>query len=707
MIPWLLAVSVTAWAAEVRIVAPAAGSALDRDHVELSVEVHGEPLTHYAVVLGPSGDTVVVETDEAGLARHAEWVRLRPRPSRTWRHLEVDLRGPVDGVWGPGPLGRDRVVLLDLRSWAPTEVPLLAADLVLQDGLEVTLTASGLDAMEDPLALEVPAEPLAPLDAVLARRIGAGVPAAASSSDPPVCLPLAEAPPELQAAVAADAAALLAGGTAIVGCKNALDFQAPGAWQAAVAVHGYEWRPGLPSRADLEVCVDRAEASLVELWTWGHGIALESADDAVLAWTTHEWPRGTVDVDLEAWLVYRGDTYSEGPCPLAPAREIPPAESRCEDLPFGATSAAGRAVPVGLAPGEEPAWLAAWQDDVSVTEMRAGWLDVEASTLCGHPVLAPEVEALLPSVAATAAAVLDGAWDEGRPDPTQLSAGLEAVLGSWELDAATDGLVLEAELTSVVERRVDPDDAWAAQGITARYDTWAAPSEISEEPRAPIYAPEVLAGPETGGETWWSTPVDARISVGLGALNQVLAASADAGLLAGQEALDGPGELPLDAGPWVLDWRVTHRPLVDDVAGEEEGEGTLRLEVPDVRVELRRPKGEVLLTLAVDLVDEDLGLGLGAADGALEPELELQLDAVWVLSHRLEGWPDLGGLLDAGWDTLIEIVEPAIAESLALLPIPEFQGLEVAPDEALAWQQAEAPYVEDGLVVFGAWLTHP
>lgn len=710
-------------AAEVRVLSPAQGEALRRDQAEVSLEISGEPLTTYAVHVNGAQDTVVVVTDEAGHGLGGTVVDVLPlmrtrvpvaasepgldeghAEDRLYRVLTLDLWGPQDGVWSPDPLDRARVVLVDLRTWDDDFEPMLDPGEPLIDGLAVGVTSEGLRRLEAPMLAELPAAPMQSFDTVLLDHLGDGVPAGAVTPPPGTCVPLDQVPWTLQAALAPEIAQALAGAAALPVCKRALEMTTVGAWQAAVLAHGYESRPSLGSRANLSLCVEGMDASLVDLWTGGVAIELQGVDGAVLAETWHLGPAGLVDVDLAAWLVYRDGAYEAGPCPLVPAQALPPELAVCPALPFGGDQAAGPPVRLDVAPDPVDHGLLADQQGLSASTLWDPWLDASADGLCGHPVLAGSVAGLVGQVGATAAGLLDAAWDAGTPAPTQLGAGLEALLDSWTLAEGRDAPVaVDARMTELVELRADPDDWEAPQGLAAFYDTAAEPLEPWPLNDAMIFAPEVVPWPDTGALSWWGTPLDARLAVSTGAVNQVLAAAATTDVLAGPVSLEGVDVAALipelaGQGPLAASLRWPVAPAITMAPTGVVGDDALMLHIAGLELAFH-PPGEPespLLVLVVDALDPAFELALGETDGALEADLVLEQLAVTVGSHTLDRWPSEDGLATRVGPLLVAEIVPGLQDAVALLPVPEFQGLQAG----VRLVEPEVPYQGGDVVLF-------
>lgn len=718
VVPVLMSVLLagTVEAAELRVLSPASGEELRRDQIELDVEVLGEPLTSYAVHVNGDQATVVVLTDDAGRGVGGGTVDIFPlmrarvghgsgdgaAPDLHYRTLALEMWGPVDGVWSSQPLARERVSLVDLRDWDDDVDPLLDPDQVLIDGLAVGLTAEGLATLEAPLVAELPAAPLRAFDSVLAEVVGQGVAAGGTDLAPGTCVPLDETPLSLQAWLAPEIATLLGHAATVPVCKRALDLSAVGAWQAAVVAYGYEIRPTLGSRSDLAICVEGLDATLVDLWTEGHAVGLEADDDRVLVETWHLGPAGRVDVALDAWLVYKGGAYEAGPCGVVQAERVPQDLAICPDLPVGAELAGGPPVSLGLAPDLSGYGLDADQEDPSESSLWDAWVDPVQDALCGHPVLAEPVASMVESVGPTAAVLLDSAWDAGAPDATQLSSGLEALLASWSLGVHDEGPVrVDAELTELVELRADPMDWEAPQGLVAFYDTVAEPQEPWPLNQAPVFAPEVVPWPDTGALSWWGTPIDARIAVSTGAVNQVLAAAAQTDVLAREVDLTGldlGNLLPELAGRELvgrLTWRLA--PVVTMVPGDVEGDDALMLHLAGVELVVH-PGGhpdQALVVVAIEGVDGAFELALGETDGALEADLVLASLTLTVVRHELSRWPEEQRLVEALEVGLEAALVAGIQDAVAMLPVPEFQGL-VAP---VSLVEVEAPYQSGDVVL--------
>ncbi len=699
--------------AELRVVSPSPGEPLRRDQLELDLQVAGEPLTTYAVHINGAQDTVVVLTDEAGVGRGGATVDVLPLrrtvagsgdvdpvvAEQHFRVLQLDVWGPVDGVWAQEPLDRQRVTLVDLRDWESDAEPLLEPDEVLVDGLAVGLTAEGLAQLEAPLVAELPAAPLRAFDSLLAEVVGDGVAAGGADLPPGTCVPLDELPFALQAWLAPEIAATLGAAATVPACKRALDVSAVGAWQAAVVAHGYELRPTLGTRADLAVCVEGLDATLVDLWTAGHAVGLSTADDGVEAEAWHLAPRGRVDVALDAWLVYKDGVYEEGPCGVVQPLAVPEEQATCRELPVSAEVAGGSSVGLGLGPDPVGFGLVSEQQDASESALWDAWLDPEADALCGHPVLAEPVAALVASVGSTAAALLDSAWDAGLPDPTQLSAGLESLLASWELSSAdeeAEAVAVEAELTELVELRADPTDWEAPQGLVAFYDTAAEPLEPWDLNGLPVYAPEAVPWPDTG-VSWWGTPIDARIAVSVGAVNQVWAAAAMTDVLARPVALTEFSGVEVEAA---LRWTLP--PVLTMVPGDVEGDDPLLLDIASLELVLHEPADPSveLAVFWIDAVDPAFELLLGETDGALEADAALERLRLTLARHALPVRPSEDGLADQLGPAIEAAVLAGLDEALSLLPVPEFQGL-VAPVEVV---EVEAPYQSGDVVLFSVGL---
>jgi hypothetical protein len=299
---------------------------------------------------------------------------------------------------------------------------------------------------------------------------------------------------------------------------------------------------------------------------------------------------------------------------------------------------------------------------------------------------------------------LDSAWDAGAPDQTQLSAGLEALLRSWSLgvDDPVD-VAVDAQLTELVELRADPMDWEAPQGLVAFYDTVVEPLEPWPLNEALIYAPEVVPWPDTGALSWWGTPIDARIAVSTGSVNQVLAAAASTDVLGGAVDLTGYDLAALvpelaDSGALEARLRWPLAPVVTMVPGEVEGDDPLMLHVADLQliVHAKGKPEQALVIFVIDALDGAFELALGETDGALEADLVLERVDVTVLDHSLSAWPSEDGLAERLGPLIEAELVPGLQDAIGLLPIPEFQGL-IAP---VSLVEREAPYQSGDVVLF-------
>jgi hypothetical protein len=714
-----------ALAAELRVSAPTASQGLRRDQLALVIEVVGDPMTTYAVHINGDQATVVLVTDGSGRAQSQADVTIYPllrarviqgerfgeevpdhEIERLYRVITLDLWGPVQGSWSKDPLDRERIVVTDLRTWHDEAEPLLEPDELMADGLAVSLTSEGLALLATSLLAELPAAPLAALDSVLADRIGGGVAIGEWETPQGTCVPYLEAPAALQEALAPQVAFALGAAATVPVCKRALDMSFSGLWQTAVLAHGYEPRPSLGVPADLAICVEALGPVLVDLWTRGQMIGLASGDEAVLAETWHLGPAGLVDVELDAWLVYKDGIYEHGPCPVVAAQALPPELATCPEVLLGASWAGGPAVSLTLEPSSDGAQANVDQDTLSASVLWDPWLDPSADPLCGHPILAAPVSGLVEPVGIVAAEMLDSAWDAGAPEPTQLSAGLEALLGSWKLvPEEEDGVGVDAVLTQIVELRSDPIDETSPQGITAFYDTVAEPLEPWALNEAAVFAPEILPWPDTGALSWWGTALHFRMAVSIGSVNQVLAAAAPTDVLAGSVDLAGVDLATLvpelaDRGILQAELRWPVAPALTTEASEAEGDDRLLMHIAGAELVIYA-KGSLdtpLLVLAIDAMDTDFELALGETDGLLESDLVLTQLAVGVLAHDLDRWPSEDGLAERLRPWIAPLLADRIQDAVALMPIPEMQGL-VSP---LRLVEVEDPFVGGEVVLFSA-----